>query len=198
MTPEEQWWDDLEGDDVAINAWGDPPYDAEVAAQRILDCLRPDVGQRILDLGCGPGRTAAMVADMAAVDVVGVDVAPNMIKIAELLFPQQAWKVGDGRRIPHAKFDHAYSITMFEHIPHVATVAYLDQLYDRLPVGGRLLFTHTPGYSPNGPHHHQCGHVDTPRIWCRLAGFEKEIDVPPSPLLDAETSWHWYAYEKTS
>lgn len=40
-------------------------------------------GARILDIGCGPGRYVSAYAQLGAAQVVGIDVAEGMIKLAE-------------------------------------------------------------------------------------------------------------------
>lgn len=50
---------------------------------RILDALPDDLqGMRILDAGCGTGAMCAELASRGA-DVVGVDISPELIRIAE-------------------------------------------------------------------------------------------------------------------
>jgi len=49
---------------------------------------------RILDAGCGPGRTGAVLHD-AGHTVVGVDVDPELIAAAELDHPGPTWLVQD-------------------------------------------------------------------------------------------------------
>ncbi|MGY6501281.1 MAG: class I SAM-dependent methyltransferase [Acidimicrobiales bacterium] len=51
-------------------------------------------GARILDAGCGPGRVGAFLAE-AGHDVVGVDIDPVLIEIAERDHPGPRWIVGD-------------------------------------------------------------------------------------------------------
>ncbi|SNS59081.1 Methyltransferase domain-containing protein [Geodermatophilus pulveris] len=51
-------------------------------------------GSRVLDAGCGPGRTGGWLA-RAGHDVVGVDVDPVLIAAAEEDHPGPRWLVGD-------------------------------------------------------------------------------------------------------
>lgn len=46
-----------------------------------LEILQPAAGERICEIGFGPGRTLALLA-AAGADVIGLDVSPDMVKIA--------------------------------------------------------------------------------------------------------------------
>ncbi len=56
----------------------------EEKAKKILNLLP---GNRILDLGCGPGRDAKVFVDQGF-QVVGVDLSPQMIEMAHPKFPR--------------------------------------------------------------------------------------------------------------
>ena len=60
---------------------------------RFVDAMAPR-SARILDAGCGPGRTGAFLAEMGH-EVVGVDVDPVLIAAAEEDHPGPTWLVGD-------------------------------------------------------------------------------------------------------
>ena len=61
--------------ELAVHAWSGPATPDE---RRMLDGLRPAV----LDIGCGPGRIAAALAE-AGVPSLGIDVAPTALRSAE-------------------------------------------------------------------------------------------------------------------
>ena len=60
---------------------------------RLVDAMLPR-GSRVLDAGCGPGRTGGWLA-RAGHDVIGVDVDPVLIAAAEEDHPGPRWLVGD-------------------------------------------------------------------------------------------------------
>jgi SAM-dependent methyltransferase len=51
------------------------------------------------DLGCGPGHVARYVADLGG-DVLGIDLSPEMVRIAGALHPHLSFIVGDIRCLP--------------------------------------------------------------------------------------------------
>lgn len=197
---ERAWWDHLSDDQRRIDAWGDPPYSAAAAARVVSDKLGLLPGNKVLDLGCGPCRTAAQVANLSAAEVLAVDISHAMLEDSvEIRQGLVSRHLGDGRTIPTGlSFDHAYSITMFEHIPHEATQSYIQQIYDRLPAGGGFVFTHAPGWDRQLFLHHQCGSEYAPLNWLLDAGFEEVgfiVDLPP--VLKEVGGWAWYEARKS-
>jgi ubiquinone/menaquinone biosynthesis C-methylase UbiE len=77
--------------------------------QRVLEALRPTAGERILDVGCGTGKLAALIASAAGSRVDGVDAAPGMVA--------QAVENHGGRRL-------AFAVASAEALP------YPDGLFD--------------------------------------------------------------------
>ncbi len=64
-----------------------------VGEARLVDAMLPR-GSRVLDAGCGPGRTGGHLHEVGHV-VVGVDVDPVLIDAAEQDHPGPTWLVGD-------------------------------------------------------------------------------------------------------
>lgn len=60
---------------------------------RLIDAMLP-LGGRVLDAGCGPGRTGAVLHERGH-DVVGVDADPVLIAAAEADHPGPRWLVAD-------------------------------------------------------------------------------------------------------
>ena len=83
---------------------------------RVLDLLVPAVGERILDVGVGPGLLARDVARLVGETgrMVGLDNAPAMVAAAAQRLsdlPQAQVLQGDAGRLdfPDAAFDAAFS-----------------------------------------------------------------------------------------
>lgn len=72
-----------------IQAWSAQSYDdnvrfVSVYGEGVVDWLRPQVGERVLDLGCGDGALTVNLLQSGA-DIVGVDSAPDFVRAAKEL-----------------------------------------------------------------------------------------------------------------
>jgi SAM-dependent methyltransferase len=61
--------------------------------ERFRELLAAGAGRRVADLGCGPGRVAALLA-RNGLDVLGVDVSLPMLSAAQLAHPQIQFVAG--------------------------------------------------------------------------------------------------------
>lgn len=69
--------------------------------------------QRALDVACGTGMAAAMLAErFPATDVVGIDIAPRMVALARRQVPAATFLVGSGTALdfPDAAFELVVSV----------------------------------------------------------------------------------------
>jgi len=124
----------------------------DVVEQRreVVRLLAPAAGERVLDIGSGPGLLAGELA--AAVGptgrVCGVDVSADMLALAQA----RALRTGSApveyltagaQRLPYPDdtFDLAVSTQVMEYVPDVA--AALAEAYRVLRPGGRLLLLDT-------------------------------------------------------
>ena len=74
-------------------------YHRRLAIPALLDLLQPQSGERILDLGCGPGVLAPHLARAGAA-ATGVDLSPRLIAIARKRHRRDArFVVGDVTRL---------------------------------------------------------------------------------------------------
>jgi SAM-dependent methyltransferase len=74
---------------------------------------------KIIDLGCGPGQTTKYLADCGCKDVLGVDLSPEMVKVAKEINPQLNFETADMLNLsyPDKTFGAAlafYSIVHFD------------------------------------------------------------------------------------
>jgi SAM-dependent methyltransferase len=79
-------------------------------------------GRVALDFGCGTGRSTRFLRDLG-LDVVGVDIAPEMLEHAHGQDPRGRYElVGDGdlSRLPKASFDFILAAFTFDNIPTLA------------------------------------------------------------------------------
>lgn len=102
---------------------------------------------RALDIGCGPGQVALLVLDRleAVTEVVGVDLAQNMLDHAErhrAASPHRdrvRFELGDakGLAFESGSFDTVFSNTILHHIPD--PLPFLREVWRTLAPGGTLL-----------------------------------------------------------
>jgi cyclopropane fatty-acyl-phospholipid synthase-like methyltransferase len=183
---EREWWDGLEGQAILDNTAGVPPYDATAVAKYLIEVLQLQPGDRVLDLGCGTGRLTNEIATRRpGARFVGVDIAPSLIDLAMAEAPPNAWyRIGDGRALPDhiGMFDGAYSITMFQHIPHDAVRGYLADVAAHLRSESLFMFTVAVGTEDSFLNHQV--DLDLLRRWVEDAGL--------SPIASRRTEWTWF------
>lgn len=151
---ERAWWD-AHTDRQFI--WPDSDWDesADLCLAKIAPIL-PDAGW-VLDLGCGPGRVAIRVGQAHPnLRVLGVDISEAMLTVARQADPRRdpaAWRECDGRSVPTCGswFAAAWSIALFQHLPHDGVQRYLGEIARVLIPGGRFCFQlvngdHEPGF----------------------------------------------------
>ncbi len=105
-------------------------------------------GSRVLDVGCGTGRTTIPLYQQGY-DVVGVDITPAMIDTARGNASQQGlainYEVGDATHLLYhnESFDNAlFSFNGWAQIPgRVNRAAALSEIYRVLRPGGHYIFT---------------------------------------------------------
>jgi SAM-dependent methyltransferase len=75
----------------------------------LVEALGLEVGQRVLDVGCGPGRHAYALAQRG-IEVHGVDISAPFIELARADAPAGAtFEVGDAR---HLAFDATFDVAI--------------------------------------------------------------------------------------
>ena len=89
----------------------------------LRDALSPQPGERMLEVGCGSGALCRLVAPdlLPGGEMLGVDVAPDMIAAARALAGQQAhlrFEVGAGEALPaeDATYDAAFGARLLLHV----------------------------------------------------------------------------------
>jgi ubiquinone/menaquinone biosynthesis C-methylase UbiE len=122
----------------------------DVAAQRraVLEALDLGPGERVLDIGSGPGLLAFEMAAAVGPEgrVCGVDLSEDMLSLARArcaAWPWVAFESADATRLPYSEgaFDAAVSTQVYEYVPDVP--AALAELHRVLRPGGRALILDT-------------------------------------------------------
>jgi ubiquinone/menaquinone biosynthesis C-methylase UbiE len=105
-----------------------PAFHAERVLQRLVGAVRSAPAARVLDLACGPGIVAQAIAG-EAVQVVGVDVTPEMIRLAKERFEKAElgngqFVVGFAERLPlqGEAFSQVITRLSFHHFTDVPAV----------------------------------------------------------------------------
>ena len=99
-------------------------------------------GRRVLDFGCGAGRSAAFVRRLGF-EVTGVDISPSMIELARKADPAGHYQLiedGDFSGLTAGSFDLVLSAFAFDNIPEVTRrVRLLHALGELLRPSGRIV-----------------------------------------------------------
>ncbi len=136
-----------------LGGWGDPymAYE-ELGAQTKNALLRvvPDDwsldGKRVLDFGCGAGRTLRhFLSEAERGEFWGTDIhAPSIEWLQENLCPPlHGWRcaLGPPLGLPHDSFDLIWAISVFTHLADASTAWFLE-LHRLLKPGGLLIATY--------------------------------------------------------
>jgi trans-aconitate 2-methyltransferase len=126
----------------------------EAMAEEVLALLHLSGDERLLDVGCGDGRTTARIADrLPRGDIVGVDASRQMIDFASTRFapgsgaearPNLRFEVADARALPFdQQFDLAVSFNALHWIPEQSLA--LRSIRKALKPGGAGQLRLVPG-----------------------------------------------------
>ena len=112
--------------------------------QLVRDALGVAPGERIMDVGCGPGFYVAELLEHVGSDgsVVGIDSSQPMLAVAAHRsegHDNVSFHEGDATSLPveNASFDAALSVQVLEYVADVP--AALGEMYRALRPGGRLV-----------------------------------------------------------
>jgi SAM-dependent methyltransferase len=110
----------------------------------VREALRPAPGERILDMGCGPGFYAAELLEEVGTDgsVLGVDVSTAMLGVARKRTQGSAnadFREGEATALPveDGEFDAALTVQVLEYVEDAT--AGLRELHRALRPGGRVV-----------------------------------------------------------
>ncbi len=137
----------------AAHRWWDPESEFKPLHQinplRLawIDGLSPLKGQRVLDVGCGGGLLSEAMARHGAAEVLGIDLSPKALGVAELHAMDAEVMNVRYREVPveqlaaeqPASFDTVTCLEMLEHVPDPASV--IRACRDLVKPGGYVFFS---------------------------------------------------------
>lgn len=102
-----------------------PSHSQQVSqhAEALLKLIEVKAGQKYLDLGCGNGAAPIYLAQKYPLDVTGIDIDPDQIRLAEQRSQGMSnirFQTMDGRRLPfpEGEFDIVSTNKVMHHVPH--------------------------------------------------------------------------------
>ena len=137
-----------------------PTWDAEMIKNdgiigRILDNAEVGAGMDVLDVACGTGVMFDYYLDRGVTSVTGIDIAPQMAKIAREKYahtPNVQVLCGDVEEYAFDRqFDRVVVYNAFPHFPYPKRL--LKTLAGLLKVGGRLTIAHGMSREAIDNHH---------------------------------------------
>ena len=115
----------------------------------VLRELGPLAGKDVLDLGCGEGYVARLVARAGAQSVFGIDISAEMVRRAQSTAACGApcpmtFESGNAttfKDFPREKFDRVIAIFMVSYLSCAEMTTVFRTVHSRLAAGGRFIFT---------------------------------------------------------
>ena len=147
-------------------------------------------GQRVLDLACGFGFYTRQLKRRGAVQVVGVDISPEMVRLARAKEQEDPtgveYRVGDAINLPLlGPFDLVTAVYLLNYAESKDQMLGMCQsAYDNLVAGGRFVaYTINPAFTLSKPNSTKYGvtmlrqTLDGDRYMCDL----EFVTEPPTP-----------------
>src|ERR1700733_6225006 len=115
----------------------------------VLQELARVTGKHVLDLGCGEGYVARLVAQAGAQSIFGIDISSEMVGRAQkgaasgascpMTF--QSGNATNFQDFPRKRFDRVIAVFMVSYLSCAEMIALFRTVRSRLAPGGRFIFT---------------------------------------------------------
>jgi ubiquinone/menaquinone biosynthesis C-methylase UbiE len=123
----------------------DQQVDAEREVRRLFTKLarlrRPQMGDTLLDIGCGTGAVTAAVG-RHGIQATGIDVVPDLVRVAQEMYPSTTFEVGEAESLPFASDSFTY-VTLASVLEHVRDWRLTLAEAARVLAPGGVLYLHT-------------------------------------------------------
>jgi SAM-dependent methyltransferase len=182
------------GADYAAHAEANP-YTSLYEAPGLRALLPPVAGLRVLDAGCGAGRTSAWLVEHGA-EVVGIDASAELVRLARERLPSASFAVADLAE-PLAFDDDSFDLAVASLVMHYLRdwVPALRELRRVLRPGGVFVFsTHHPAMDAELADSSDYFAVELLRDVWTVGGRDHEVRFwhrPLSAMFDAFAAAGW-------
>lgn len=119
------------GSDKTLHDWGDEEL------KRFAELVKKNGGKEVLELGCGSGVQSRQLSDLG-LEVVGIDISPNMVLEAKKRASKANFLVGDIATVTFSAntFDGIYARASLLHIPKDMIPKVFESINKMLRNGG--------------------------------------------------------------
>lgn len=135
-------------------SWDENMVRSDVIIGKIMDAAGIHEGMDVLDVACGTGVLFPDYCKRNVNSLTGIDISPEMVKIARANYPDVTVICGD---VEETSFPHDFDAIMiynaFPHFPEPERL--IASLVKKLKKGGTLTVAH--GMSRAALHHHHSG-----------------------------------------
>lgn len=158
-------------------------------------------GMRLVDLGCGSGRLASVLAANMKISYVGIDIIQQLLDYAKSKAPAYEFICHRDLSIPQtdASADMICAFSLFTHLLHAESYIYLEECKRVLKPGGSVIFsflefaesghwdvfleTKVATKTKNLSHLNMFIERSTISVWASKLGFEVSGFISPSEPL---------------
>ncbi len=128
--------------DNLAGSWDEEQIPKDAIIEKILDNAHVAEGKEVLDVACGTGILFPFYLKRDVNSVTGIDISPEMTKIAKEKFPEIKVICGDAEEYSFdKKFDIIMIYNAFPHFPNPEML--IKALSNFLKEGGRISVAHS-------------------------------------------------------
>ena len=124
---------------AAYNLWWNVVGGRAFAKVLVREYLHPEVGARLLEIGCGPGT---IVGYLPQVEYLGFDLSSSYIEMARKRFPKAQFvceRVSQFSLAKQGSFDAVLALGIVHHLDDQEAKQLFQIAYDALKSGGKLI-----------------------------------------------------------